>query len=118
MTLGEFEKETAAAIRSLPVFFKERLSNLVVIVRLRPEAAQVKKFGRGLLGLYEGVPLSDRGQAYSGVMPDKITLFKSNIESACGRGGNLKDEIRRVLIHEIAHHFGIDDEELIKKGLY
>ena len=118
MTLGEFEKETAAAIRALPVFFRERLDNVAVLVRARPSAAQVKRFGGGLQGLYEGVPQPDRGQSYSGAMPDKITLFQLNIEEACGEGGGLKREIRNVLMHEIAHHFGMDDEELLRKGLY
>jgi predicted Zn-dependent protease with MMP-like domain len=51
-------------------------------------------------------------------MPDKITLFKNNIEASCGSGGGLRREIRNVLMHEIAHHFGMDDEELLRKGLY
>lgn len=117
MTPEEFEKETAAAINALPSFFKERLANVVVLVRARPTAAQAGRHGRGLLGLYEGVPLLDRGQAYSGAMPDKITLFKDNIE-AQSSGGGLRGEIRHVVMHEIAHHFGITDEELIEKGLY
>ena len=117
MTLEEFEKETAAAISALPLFFKERLANVVVLVRARPSGSQVGKFGRGLLGLYEGVPLLDRGQSYSGAMPDKITLFKENIE-ARKSGVELRGEISHVVMHEIAHHFGITDEELIEKGLY
>lgn len=115
MTLEEFEKETAAAIKALPVFFRERLENVAVLVRARPSAAQAKRFGPGLLGLYEGVSRLDRGQSYSGAMPDKITLFKDNIEA--GRM-DLRRGIRDVLMHEIAHHFGMDDEELLKKGLY
>lgn len=115
MTLAEFEKETAAAIRALPVFFRERLENVAVLVRARPTAAQTKRFGPGLQGLYEGVSRLDRGQSYSGAMPDKITLFKENIEAG---GGSLRRGIRGVLMHEIAHHFGMDDEELLRKGLY
>lgn len=118
MTPEEFEKETAAAINALPPFFKERLANVVVLVRARPTAAQAGKHGRGLLGLYEGVPLLDRGQSYSGAMPDKITLFKDNIEERRPGDGELRGEIRHVVMHEIAHHFGITDEELIEKGLY
>lgn len=115
MTLEEFEKETAAAIKALPVFFRERLENVAVLVRARPSAAQAKRFGPGLLGLYEGVSRLDRGQSYSGAMPDKITLFKDNIEA--GRV-DLRRGIRDVLMHEIAHHFGMDDEELLRKGIY
>lgn len=118
MTSKEFEKETAAAISGLPLFFKERLANVVVLVRARPTAAQAGEHGRGLLGLYEGVPLLDRGQSYSGAMPDKITLFKDNIEAGRGAGAELRAGIRHVVMHEIAHHFGITDEELLKKGLY
>ena len=114
----EFEKETAAAISALPPFFKERLANVVVLVRARPTAAQTRRFGGGLLGLYEGVPLLARGQAYSGAMPDKITLFQDNIEARRPAGEELRGEIRHVVMHEIAHHFGITDEELIEKGLY
>lgn len=116
MTLEEFERETAAAIKALPVFFRERLDNVAVLVRARPTPSQAKRFGGGLLGLYEGISRLDRGQSYSGAMPDKITLFKLNIEAA--GGGDIKREIRSVLMHEIAHHFGMDDEELLRKGLY
>lgn len=118
MTLAEFEKETAAAIRALPAFFRERLVNVAVLVRARPTAAQEKRFGPGLQGLYEGISQLDRGQSYSGAMPDKITLFKDNIEASRGESGVLKREIRNVLMHELAHHFGMDDEELKEKGLY
>ena len=70
------------------------------------------------MGLYEGISLLDRGHFYSGAMPDKITFFKDNIEAFCADGGDIKEEIRRVVMHEIAHHFGMTDEELIEKGLY
>ena len=64
------------------------------------------------------MPGLERGQSYSGVMPDKITLFKDNIEAACGTRAAVKAEIRNVLLHEIAHHFGMSDAELRKKRLY
>ncbi|MDO8806562.1 MAG: metallopeptidase family protein [Elusimicrobiota bacterium] len=118
MTRQEFEKLTAKAIRGLPREFRDRLDNVIVTVRAEPERAQVRKFGAGLLGLYEGVPLSERGSSYSGAMPDKITLFKNNIEAQCRDGGEVEANIRHTLMHEIAHHFGMDDDELIKKGLY
>lgn len=118
MTIDEFERAAAVAIRALPGFFKERMINVVVTVRARPSAAQGKKFSSGLLGLYEGVPLLDRGHFYSGAMPDKITLFKDNIEDFCADGRDIKIEICRVVMHEIAHHFGMTDEELMEKGLY
>ena len=118
MTIDEFERVMAVAIRALPAFFKERMINVVVIVRARPAAAQAKKFSRGLLGLYEGVPLLDRGHFYSGAMPDKITIFQKNIETRCSGPEEIEKEVRHVVMHEIAHHFGITDEELRAKGLY
>ena len=118
MTTDEFERAVAVAIRALPGFFKERMVNVVVIVRSRPDTEQAKRFSGKLLGLYEGVPLLDRGHVYSGAMPDKITLFKDNIEAVCRDGRDIKDEIRDVVMHETAHHFGITDAELRQKGLY
>ena len=117
MTLEEFERLADKAVKGLPREFRARLDNVIVTVRLAPTAAQVKRFGRGLMGLYEGVPLTERGSFYSGAMPDKITLFKENIETAPADGG-VEQRIRHTLMHEIAHHFGMDDEELIEKGLY
>ena len=69
-----------------------------------------------LLGLYEGVPLIDRGNHYGFVMPDKITVFRKNIESVCRNDTEIVDEVQRVVIHEIAHHFGIDDDRLDELG--
>lgn len=118
MTRQEFEKLTAKAIKGLPREFRGRLDNIIVTVRAEPERAQVRKFGGGLLGLYEGIPLSERGSAYSGAMPDKITLFKNNIEALCRYEDEVEEKVRHTLMHEIAHHFGMGDEELRRKGLY
>ena len=74
------------------------------------------RLGRGysLLGLYEGVPLTERTSNYGLVVPDKITIFQKSIEEACPNGSEkeIKEEIRKTVIHEIAHHFGIDDQRL------
>jgi len=118
MTMEEFEKLADGALKKLPAEFRARLDNVVVTVREVPSAAQAARFGPGLLGLYEGVPLADRGTSYSGVMPDKITLFKDNIEAGRSGAAAVEALVRHTLLHEIAHHFGISDEELIRKGLY
>jgi predicted Zn-dependent protease with MMP-like domain len=118
MTTEDFEKLADSAIKKLPDEFRERLDNVVVIVKKIPTGAQTAWFGPGLLGLYEGVPLSDRGTSYSGVMPDKITLCKDNIEAGRADPAAVEAAVRHTLLHEIAHHFGISDEELIAKGLY
>jgi predicted Zn-dependent protease with MMP-like domain len=116
--MEEFEGLTARALRRLPGEFRSRLDNVVIIVKPAPDKAQVRRFGPGLLGLYEGIPLSERGSAYSGAMPDKITLFKNNIEAMGEEEGELARRIRHTVMHEISHHFGMDDDELIAKGLY
>ena len=118
MEISDFEKLAAKALRRMPREFRARLDNVIVTVKAVPTKAQVAQFGSGLLGLYEGVPLSERGTTYSGAMPDKITLFKNNIEAQDGSEAALVDRIRHTVMHEIAHHFGIDDEELRAKGLY
>jgi predicted Zn-dependent protease with MMP-like domain len=118
MTSEEFEKIAAQAVKSLPPKLRGALVNMVLAVKRLPTKAQDREFGRGLMGLYEGVPLPDRGTGYSGAMPDKITLFKDNIEAECSSRAELKEEIRRTVIHELAHYFGMDDEELEEKGLY
>lgn len=118
MTLEEFEKLAARAIKELPVFFRDKMANILVIIKPSPTREQVRKMGGGLLGLYEGVPLLDRGTGYSGAMPDKITIFQKNIEANCSGPEEVEKEVRDVVMHEISHHFGITDEELRRKGLY
>jgi predicted Zn-dependent protease with MMP-like domain len=116
--ISEFEKLAAKAIRRLPREFRARLDNVIITVKPVPARAQVRRYGAGLLGLYEGIPLSERGTSYSGAMPDKITLFKNNIEAGDTDEAALVARIRHTVMHEIAHHFGMDDEELRAKGLY
>ena len=118
MTSEEFEELADKAVKSLPKFFKDKMQNIVVTVAAAPNPAQTRKFGSGLLGLYEGVPILDRGTNYSGAMPDKITLFQKNIEGRSPDPEAIDKEVRHVVMHEIAHHFGMTDEELIQKGLY
>lgn len=118
MEIEEFEELAAKAVRRLPREFRARLDNVVITVAAAPTKAQERRFGRGLLGLYEGVPLSERGAFYSGAMPDKITLFIDNITAGREDEAAVLGAIRRTLLHEIAHHFGMDDDELIEKGLY
>lgn len=118
MKTEDFEKLAAKALRRLPRQFRARLDNVVLTVQAAPTRAQTRRFGAGLLGLYEGVPNTERGTWYSGAMPDKITLFMKNIERAAGGDDRLEAKIRHVVMHEIAHYFGMDDDELIEKGLY
>ncbi|MFC2016483.1 metallopeptidase family protein [Chloroflexota bacterium] len=116
MNRERFEWLVARAVETLPEEFLGRLENIVVLVENYPTSAQVAKtgvrHGYTLLGLYEGVPLTRRGRYYSLVLPDKITIFQKPIESKCRDDAEITAEIQRVVQHEIAHHFGIDDARL------
>jgi predicted Zn-dependent protease with MMP-like domain len=116
MDRESFERLVAQAVDDLPEEFLERLENVDVIVEDQPTPGQIRHLGleRGetLLGLYEGVPQTERGSHYGLVPPDKITIFQRSIEAKCRYGGNISAEVQRVVKHEIAHHFGISDARL------
>ena len=116
MDRQSFEWLVARAIEDLPEDFVTRLENIDVVVEDYPTRGQLASAGlrRGqtLLGLYEGVPLTRRSQHYGLVPPDKITIFQKPIEAKCRREAEIAAEIRRVVQHEIAHHFGIGDARL------
>jgi predicted Zn-dependent protease with MMP-like domain len=116
MNRERFEQLVAMAVEALPQEFTNRLENIVVVVENRPTSSQLSKTqlkkGRTLLGLYEGVPITERGRHYSLVAPDKVTIFQKPIESKCRNDAEIADEIQKVVQHEIAHHFGIGDARL------
>lgn len=98
------------AFLCLPEELSSRIDNLEITV-------DDESTGLDLLGLYEGVPLTDRGMDYFGILPDRITLFAAAIEQAAQEDGlTLYEVIRTTLLHEIAHHFGIDDDRLDDLG--
>src|SRR5205823_10509886 len=103
----DFEQEVEDALASLPPDLREVVSNVAIVIEEEPPP------GQRLLGLYQGIPLTRRGSGYSGVAPDKITIFRGPLERHYGVDPErLKQEIRRVVLHEIAHHFGISDQRL------
>jgi predicted Zn-dependent protease with MMP-like domain len=117
-----FEQLVARAIEELPDEFRERLENIDIVVADEPSRIQRRNNRLGprdtLLGLYEGVPLTERTHAYDLVMPDKITIFQRPIEEICRNDSQIVDEVKRVVRHEIAHHFGISDDRLRDIGRY
>jgi predicted Zn-dependent protease with MMP-like domain len=122
-TREEFDALVEAAIESLPRALLERISNVAIVVENAPAAAQLRRQGippgDTLLGLYEGIPLTQRTSHYGNVVPDKITLFQAPIEAAAGYDPNrIREQVRRTVLHEIAHYFGIDDERLDELGAY
>jgi len=113
----KFEELVATAVEGLPDELADRMENVVVMVQGMPTANQLRRSGlrRGytLLGLYEGVPRTIRGQSYGLVPPDKITIFQRPIEEKCRQEKlDIATEIGEVVRHEIAHHFGISDARL------
>ena len=116
MERERFEMLVAKAVLSLPEEFREQLDNIDIVVEAEPSPEQLRKVGmpRGmtLLGLYEGVPLTERSHYYGMVAPDKITIYQRPIEAICRSETAIVREIASVVQHEIAHHFGISDARL------
>ena len=109
----EFDDAVRDALEALPPDLAEYMSNVEVVVEEEPPA------GMPLLGLYQGVPLTHRSSFYSGALPDKITIFSGPLERLYGADPTLlRREIRRVVLHEVAHHFGISDERLVELDRY
>jgi len=109
----DFDQVVQDALDSLPRELRDRISNVEVVVEEEPP------LGQPLLGLYQGVPLTRRGSGYSGALPDKITIYHGPLERLYGWNAEvLRGQIRHVVLHEIAHHFGISDERLIEIDRY
>jgi predicted Zn-dependent protease with MMP-like domain len=118
MEREEFESLVARAIEDLPLEFQSKLENVDIVVEEWPTAVQLRqakiKSPGQLLGLYQGVPRTRRGRGYGLVLPDKISIFQRPIEAQCRFGYEVEARIGEVVRHEIAHHFGLDDETLRK----
>lgn len=108
-----------AAVKSLPPIYESRLDNLEITVARRPSRFQRARLGHGaeLYGLYEGIPLPQRGSSYGMVTPDKITIFWEPLVRDFPGDAGLADQVRRTVYHEIAHHFGISDAELMRSSV-
>jgi predicted Zn-dependent protease with MMP-like domain len=104
-----FEEMVATALDGLPEDLGRLMRNVAVTVEHRPGPP-------GLLGLYQGVPLTERTMNYSGVLPDRITIYRLAICAICDTEQDVADEVRRTVVHEVGHHFGIDDHRLHELG--
>jgi predicted Zn-dependent protease with MMP-like domain len=117
-----FEELVAQVVSELPEFFQERLDNVDVIVEEFPDRHTMRlarvRSPYDLLGFYHGVPLTERTTNYGLVAPDKISIYRRPIEIQCRSDEELREMIRRVVLHEIAHHFGISDNRLRDIGAY
>lgn len=116
ITDKDFEKIVATAIDELPKQYTDNMKNVFIVVEADPTEEQRTRLhlvnGVTLFGLYEGVPLTDRRGGYSVTIPDKITIFKNPIAASCQTLAQLKEQVKRTVWHEIAHHYGLDHDRI------
>jgi predicted Zn-dependent protease with MMP-like domain len=117
-----FERLVVEALDSIPPAIARRLDNVEVVVEAEPTRAQLREMdvprGETLLGLYQGVPLTERTSHYGLVLPDKITIFQRPIEELCDSEVEVRAEVAHTVVHEFAHFFGIGDDQLRQMGAY
>lgn len=117
MTRERFEQIAQEAFDSLPTDFTDRVENVQIVVEDYPSddaLGKAKADRHSLLGLYQGIPLTQRGQWYgmSATVPDKITLYQKNIEAVCKDEEEMELRITEVLFHELGHYFGMDERQI------
>lgn len=111
----KFEELVRQGIEAIPKRFLEKMNNVDIVVEDEPTEGQIEKLklrkDAKLFGLYEGIPQTKRG-FYAGVLPDKITIFQKPIEETCFNDEQVKEIVKKTVWHEIAHHFGMDEERV------
>jgi predicted Zn-dependent protease with MMP-like domain len=114
---AEFDRAVEAALASIPEDLQRYLENVIIEVRARPDAEfmEAHEAPDDLLGLYVGVPLEDKG-ASAFMLPDRIVIFRDNLTAMCASREELIEEIRVTVLHEIGHHFGLDEDRLEELG--
>ncbi|MFI5936179.1 metallopeptidase family protein [Actinoplanes sp. NPDC051494] len=111
MSRDRFEELVGEALDEVPPELLKTMSNVVILVEDLPPDGSL-----GLLGLYEGTDLTSRGWDYAGVLPDRITIYRLPTLAVCDTETDVIDEVAITVVHEIAHHFGIDDQRLHELG--
>ncbi len=111
MSRDRFEELVAGALDRVPPELAALMDNVVVLVEDEPPADDPD-----LLGIYDGTPLTDRGAGYTMALPDRITVFRLPTLAMCGDEEQVVAEVQVTVVHEIAHHFGIDDDRLHELG--
>jgi predicted Zn-dependent protease with MMP-like domain len=115
----EFETVVDEALSEIPPDLYEKIENIDIFIEDYPSPevqAQMGVTPRGLLGFYHGIPQAHRGHYYANTLPDRIYLYKKNIESISPTLERMKEEIQRTVLHELGHYFGIDDKRLRELG--
>lgn len=122
MDASEFAEIVMEVLEDLPDEFRQRMENVEIEIRDWPGREEREQAGvppgQTLFGLYHGIPLTERGHGYNLVLPDRIILFRGPIMRAGGTRAGVRRQIRRTLLHEIAHHFGISDDRLRELDAY
>ena len=118
---NELREEVARVLDKLPRRFRRQLRNLEIVVEEKPDPELLLSVGldprhQTLYGLYQGIPLPDRSAFYPPILPDKITIFSEPLLRDFPDPGGLREQIRTTVLHEIAHYFGMDDDEIDKLG--
>ncbi len=116
---ADFDRAVEQALAEVPEEFRPYLENLMVEVRRRPDAKLMREYDvpDDLLGLYVGTPLEDKGVGSPlSPMPDRILIFRDNLCEMCDDWVDLVDEIRITVLHELGHHFGLDEDRLEELG--
>lgn len=118
MTNDEFEQLVSEGIGAIPKKFRDLIENVAIVIEDHPSMEQVTKThlapGWTLFGLYEGVPKTKRGNPYAVNMPDKITIFRLPILAQSETPEQVREKVKETVWHEIAHHFGMSDDEIHK----
>jgi predicted Zn-dependent protease with MMP-like domain len=121
MDRARFRRLVKEAVRSLPPDLLHRVENVEIVIETRPTANDRKATGLGrghtLLGLYHGIPLTQRGDNYNLVLPDVISIYQEPIEAICSDDDEIRAQVRTTVLHELGHYFGIDDDRLEELGL-
>ena len=117
-----FERLVTQALDELPPIYLDRLDNVEIVVETLADEDTLRQVGARhpmeLLGFYHGVPLTERSQGYTLVLPDKISIYQQPIERMCRTPEAIRAQVSRTVMHELAHHFGLDDDRLREIGAY
>ena len=121
MTHSDIRKEVASILNRLPRQFRKELHNIEIVVEERPTRDLLLSVGLDpchdtLYGLYQGIPLPERSVLHPPILPDKITIFAEPLRRDFSDPEDLREQIRTTVLHEIAHYFGFDDDEIDKLG--
>ncbi len=120
MRRSRFRRLVERALDEIPEQLAERMDNVVILLRNQPTTEELDSVGLSgrhtLLGLYVGQPLTNRGW-YGETLPDRIMIYQQPIESICRSEDEVVEQVRETVLHEVAHHFGIDDDRLDEIGI-